>query len=449
LVNKETETEKKVSAAKNQRQVSLSILYQILEQQETLTTQFDQEFSKNKELTDLDKRFVRHLVKGTLQHYFYLSGVLNHFSKTPVKKMKPVIRCILLQATEELLFMETADYAAVSEALKLLEKRKLQGLKGFVNGVLRNIARNKETLENNLTPWEKSFVSETFYQQLAEWYGVEKRDQMLAFLKEEEKALTVSLMSKNATTLEEIETSFQKDCVDYQKVKQNVYEISNYQDLTALQAFQKGYFYVQDQTSYEAADTLVKALQSLSPTSTDSAHYLDLCAAPGGKTFVLYNGLSGAGNFLSCDLTQDKVNLIEENKKRLHFEKIQTLVHDATHFEPAWVHQFDAVIADVPCSGLGIIKEKPDILIHINQEENGRKDLLSIQEKIIENAVQYVKPQCYLLFSTCTLDPQENHANVEKILKKDANFHLLTEKTFLPGIDGKRGFFLSLFQKEL
>jgi len=459
----------------NPRNVSLSILEDIYVNQETLTDQFEEYFVRFSDLSDQDKRFIRFLVKGTLEHHFLLCGVLRIYSKTPIDKLKPVIRIILLQTLQEVLFMHTTDYAAVSEALKLVETRKLSGLKGFVNGILRTVCREKEQCLAKLKPYELASLPESLFQKIGKWIGKEKRKELIESLQTEEKTLSVSFLQSNISKAECIKSlEEEKVIVTENSLSEITFELEDFASITGLTAFQKGYLYVQDATSALAATILAKCVindlkNKENTQSTKPFKALDLCASPGGKSFVLYDQLLQNCDLLSCDLTQEKVARIDENKARLHFEEIQTRVQDATVFVPEFVHQFDIVIADVPCSGLGIIHEKPDILLHV--EEENRKDLLSIQEKILQNAIQYVRPGGYILFSTCTIDPAENLGNFEallkpetkltpvdfsaylpEIMKEDQTFQYTTARgylTLLPGRISKRGFFISILKKDI
>ena len=212
-------------------------------------------------------------------------------------------------------------------------------------------------------------------------------------------------------------------------------KISDYSKLGGIPEFEEGLFTVQDMSSIMAGE-----IADVRP----GMKVLDLCAAPGGKSLNIAdrmmsaeNKAPGQGTVTACDISEQKVRLIDENIARCGFQNIVTRVNDATVFVPDFENAFDTVIADVPCSGLGIIGRKPDIKYNMTPE--GQKELVALQRSILENAVRYVKQGGRLLFSTCTVNHAENEENVSFIERK--GFKCELQKQLLPGDNGADGFF--------
>ena len=164
--------------------------------------------------------------------------------------------------------------------------------------------------------------------------------------------------------------------------------------------------------------------------------------APGGKATQL---AERAGYVLACDLHENKIPVMRENADRLGLSNIDFLTADATEFNPDWESRWDVVLADVPCSGLGVIGHKPDIKLRLKKEDIG--ELVRLQRAILKNAVRYVKPGGYLVYSTCTVCRDENDRQVEWLLEKDAHWHLVKRRQLFPGSNSD-GFFMALLQKD-
>ena len=176
------------------------------------------------------------------------------------------------------------------------------------------------------------------------------------------------------------------------------------------------------------------------------SYIIDLCAAPGGKSLHLAEKLQGTGMVDARDVSWKKVDQIQENIDRIGLSNIQAKLKDATIFDPESVEAADVVIADVPCSGLGVISKKVDIKYKMSSEKI--KEIILLQRKILENAAKYVKKDGFLVYSTCTINREENQENVQWFLEQFPNYNCCFEKQILP-IDGKQdGFFISKLEKK-
>ena len=410
-----------------------------------------------------DKNLYRRLVTGTVERLLTLDYILNQFSKISVKKMKPVIRNILRMSLYQILYMEKIpDSAVCNEAVKLVEKRKLYPLKGFVNGVLRNILRNRESISFP-SPEEKLFSLSIRYS-MPEWiikrwlmqYGEEVTEGILKeFLKEKSGAVIRICGGWEDGRKKACLEALEKEGVHPEQgvFFPYAYRIRDFSGVESLTSFQEGKFFVQDESSMLPAE--------LSGVKKGD-FVIDLCAAPGGKTMHIADLLEGTGKVLACDLTEEKKALLEENKKRLGLENVQIFIHDARHFKEEWEERADVLIADLPCSGLGVIGKKCDIKYKTKEEDI--LALAKLQKEILKTAVRYVKKGGRLIFSTCTIAKEENEENVswmeenlplKRISIEDKLPELLKGKTgeqgciqVMPDETGTDGFFVAVFVKQ-
>ena len=348
--------------------------------------------------------FITRLYEGTIEKRLYLDFIIDGYSKTPVKKMKPIIMLLLEMAVYQLFFMDRVpDSAAINEAVKLAKKRGLTGLSGFVNGVLRNIARNKENIA--LPDKDKDLIKyleikystpRTVVEYLIKDYGNEVAETILEAF--EEKRPLVARATKNREELikkldaEGVRVS--TDTIFPESVR-----ILELDSLSYLESFENGDFVIQDESSQ-----FIGKIVSL----PKGARVLDLCAAPGGKS-LLFVEMEEVDEIISCDISESKTELIEDNVRRIGTDKIRTRVNDASLYNPDFVDGFDLVICDLPCSGLGVMGRKRDIKYNVT--EGKIRELAKLQRTILENAVRYVKKGGRLIYSTCTMTKAENEEN--------------------------------------
>ena len=411
-----------------------------------------------------DKAFMKRLAEGTTERRVTLDYVLDQFSGVPVRKMKPLIRVLMRMSVYQLLYMDSIpDSAVCNEAVKLAEKRKFRNLKGFVNGVLRSIARDKEKA---MLPFGKeapkkpdaAYLSVRYSMPLwivERWlkaYGADTAKVMLeSYLKERPTQIRCNT-AKIAP--EELKKRLEAEGVT---VRDSVYlpyafEISGYDYLEKITAFEEGLFQVQDISSM-----LVAACAA----PEKDAFCLDVCAAPGGKSMHLSDLLGDSGMVEARDLTEYKIGLIEDNIYRSGKANVRAKQWDATVFDPAMEEKADVVIADLPCSGLGVIGRKKDIKYRM--EEGSLEELAKLQREILTVVHRYVKQGGILVYSTCTVNPAENEENVRWFLEQfdfepvsldDTLCEELHGETtaqgylqLLPGIHKSDGFFISKFRR--
>ncbi len=409
-------------------------------------------------LSGQEKAFMKRLFEGTLERMIELDYLLDQFSKVKVAKMKPVIRTIMRMSVYQILYMDAVpDSAACNEAAKLAGKKGFSTLKGFVNGVLRNIVRNKEQLP--YPDREKDFeayLSVTYSMPMwivklwIKQLGKEKTETLLKGLLAEH-PVTIRLRHEVAAELEKA-LQGQGGTIEKQAYLPYAYRIAKTDDISQLPGYDEGAFVIQDVSSMLAIEAL-----GIKP----GMKILDICAAPGGKSMLAADKLAGIGEVEARDISEYKVALMQENFDRCGLQNVKAVCKDATQPDENWIGQADIVIADVPCSGLGVIGKKRDIKYKMNPD--AIRDIIALQEQILEKAVSYVKPGGLLLFSTCTINQDENEAHV-KLLQDKFNMTpmslnetlpeiLHTETTkqgylqLLPGIHDTDGFFISVLKK--
>lgn len=407
----------------NIREVSLEALLEILERKALSHLVISQALKKYQYLDKQDRAFFSRLTEGTLERLITLDYVLEQFSSVPVKKMKPVIRTILRMGAYQLLYMDSVpDSAACNESVRLAEKKGFRSLKGFVNGVLRGIAREKDRVsdETAMSLSVRYSTPEWIVEMWTACYGKETAERMLK-ASFEEKKITVRCNLNRAS---------KKDIIDMLKREQVTVEecsypsyalaLSDYDYLESLTAFTEGYISVQDISSMMAAEAA---------SVQENDRVLDVCAAPGGKSLHLAEKLKGTGLVEARDLTEYKTALIEENIARTRLENIRTRVWDAREFDGEWEQKADVVLADLPCSGLGVIGRKNDLKYRITEE--ACKELAVLQRQILNTVSRYVRPGGTLIYSTCTVNPGENQENV-KWLTENLPFETESLLPYLP-----------------
>lgn len=448
-----------MTKAINERELILGILLEITRDGEYAHIALRNTLSKYQYLEKRERAFITRVVEGTLEHMMEIDYIINQFSKVKVNKMKPVIRTILRSAVYQILYMDSVPNSAVcNEAVKLAAKKGFVNLKGFVNGVLRNIDRNVNDIQypkqDNmveylsikysmptwiLEKWKKSY----------DWETIERILQ--GFLQEKGTIIRCNL---NRISKEDLKKKLEAEGVT---VTQHPYleyalEISAYDYLGDLESFEDGDFQVQDLSSMLVAEIAA-------PKEGD--YVIDVCAAPGGKSLHIADKLHGTGHVEARDLTDYKVDLIWDNIERSQMKNVEAVRQDALVYDEDSKEKADIVIADLPCSGLGVIGKKADIKYKMTEET--QRELAKLQKNILQIVHRYVKPGGTLVYSTCTINEEENMENVRWFLQQNPEFEsvsvepVLCEELkksvkegclqLLPGIHESDGFFIAAFRK--
>lgn len=376
-----------------------------------------------------DKAFLKRVTEGTIERQMELDYYLNVFSSVPVNKMKPLIRCLLRLGVYQVLYMDNVpDSAVCNEACKLAAKRGFKNLKGFVNGVLRSISRNKDRLslpDEDREPVRYLSVKYSMPEWLVElWldeYGRKVTETLLEGL------LKIHPVSLRFRT--DLSDAGRKECVkriEEQGVKlmpngylpycfllgnmangnvANGHVVNGHTDnIRRLPGYEEGSFTVQDVSS---------ALAVEAAGLKEGDFVIDVCAAPGGKSIL---AAEKAGRVLARDVSEEKTALIRENAERMRADNIEIQMFDGTQTDGELMGRADVVLLDVPCSGLGVIGKKRDIKYRVTRE--GLKSLSCLQKQIVAASAGYVKPGGTLVYSTCTIHRAENEDMVRFITRE-------------------------------
>lgn len=384
----------------------------------------------------LDRResaFAARLTYGVLQNAALLDFYLGQYCAQPVEKLEPFVRDVLrLGACQILLMDRVPDSAAVSQAVEMVKSHRRQRAAGLVNAVLRKLSTNKERLPAIPAEDPSEYLSLRYSHprwlaaRLVELLGREEAEAFLAA--DNEAAPLVIQHNPLRCTMEELIQALKDVGAAFTPHPwlKGCGTISGGGDLEQMPAFQEGYFRVQD-----AAARL--SVLAAGPKAGDKV--LDVCAAPGGKSFAAAADMENRGEVIACDIHPHKLELIEKGAQRLGIGCMSTQLADGRENRPEWNGAFDVVLCDVPCSGLGVIRKKPEIRY---KDPEALRGLPSVQQAILENACRYVRPGGTLLYSTCTILPEENEGVTEAFLAAHPEF-IPEPFTLHPGWEASEG----------
>lgn len=420
-----------------------------------------------------EKAFFKRLVDGVTERRLQLDYILDQFSSLPARKMKPLIRCILRMGAYQILFMDgVPDSAACNEAVKLAKKRRFSQLSGFVNGVLRKLCAKKDAIiwpDREEEPVRFLSVRYSMPEWIVEsWvkeYGMERTQSMLAALLER-RPLTIRLSER----LSEEEKKALLEALRKAGCRVTPHPLLGYvlegaEGVASLPGFAEGAFTVQDAASMAVAECAgIRELVRLRKQEKEEKaglFVLDVCAAPGGKACQAAELLDGAGMVLARDLTEGKISYIRDNAARLRLPNLHAQIWDAQTPDETLLERADVVLADLPCSGLGVMGRKADIRYRVSPE--GLSEVAELQRRILSTVWKYVKPGGLLLYSTCTVNREENEDMAAWFLRQ---FPFEPQEPamalpascregepegcvrFLPGENGTDGFFIAVFRRK-
>ncbi len=422
------------------RELVLDILIEVNEKEQYSHLVIRDVLNKYQYLEKQERAFLTRLAEGTIEHMLEMDFIINSFSKVKVRKMKPLIRNLLRMSVYQLKYMDSIPDAAVcNEAVKLAKKRGFGQLRGFVNGVLRNIARDMEHLvlpDEKIEPVAylevKYSVPAWIVKQWIADYGFERAKKICeSFL--QEKPITIRTNLTKCTPAE-LQKKLMEEGVTVRPVNNLSYafEIEGFDYLMSLESFVQGLFYVQDISSMMVAEAA---------NPKEGNYIIDVCAAPGGKSSHLAEKMQGTGMVEARDLTEYKVSLIEENIERHGLTNMKAVMMDATCFEEASVEKADVLVCDLPCSGLGVMGKKTDIRYKMTEEKQSA--LVQLQREILDTVHSYVKKGGILVYSTCTIHKNENDGNVNWFINKYPEFELVSMEQMFPGENYHDGFFIA------
>ena len=420
----------------------------------------------NKQLNALDRGLITELVYGTVKYRARLDWLIRETVKK-AEKLEKGPRVLLRLSFYQLIFMDKIpSFAVTNEAVKLAKKYFHSGVASLINGVLRNYLRNPEKVilpdaqENSLEYLEIVYSHPRWM--LERWlkrYGWENT----AKLCEYNNAPADLWLRVNTIkcTRQELATKLKSEgCnVSFSSLAPEGILLKSSPPLATLPSFKEGLFTVQDESSMMVAHVV-------NPYSKQTV--LDVCAGPGGKTTHLAQLMKNQGEILACDVHRHRIRLIKENAERLGIDIIKTKLLDATRIDQELQQQFALVLVDAPCSGLGVLRRRPDLRWHKQPEEV--QQLAELQTQILASVYHLLAPRGRLIYSTCTIEPEENFEVIAKFLAEHTDMESFDltpylssvantaaekeelkkgRRQFLPFQDGMEGFFIAGLQKKI
>ncbi len=411
---------------KSAREVALIVLYRVENDGAypniLLKDMIDKDMSKQ------DRAFVTNLVYGVINRQITLDYIISQKSKLKLKKISKYILIILRMGIYQMLYMDKIPHnAAVNESVKLAKRYGHSASSGFVNGVLRNVSKSGFELPKDKN--EELSIKYSFPMWMCKkWvneFGYDFTNELMAsFLEEPSLVIRPNTLKIDTDTL----LNMLKDRGIDAAAKDGAIVCKGL-DVANDALYRDGFYTVQDIAAMQAAIIL-------SPKSDETV--IDMCSAPGGKTTHIAEIMQNRGKIYAFDVYEHKIELVRGNAKRLGIDIIEAALCDATQYNEKYSECADRVLCDVPCSGTGIIRRKPDI--KLNRTEND--SFYQIQSEILNNGARYLKHGGVLVYSTCSIEKEENEAVTGKFLDSNKEFEKLYEKTYYPNTDTTDGFYI-------
>lgn len=376
-----------------------------------------------------DRAFATALVCGVLERRITLDALIDKFI---TGRIKPKVRVLLRLGAYQVLYMDKVPVsAAVNETVELAKTVGQSYYGRMINAVLRRIAKDSDLPD---TPMLRYSVPQPLLSMWQKTYGADVTAAFLPYING--RAPLFFVPNALFVTPTQLQVILADEGVETTVLPEGVLTAEDGFDVENSPAFQKGYFHVQDLSCYLACAAL-----QVRPGQT----VLDVCAAPGGKSFTLAEMMGNTGNLIACDLHPHRVALISDGAVRLHLDCIEARVQDAT-VHTVDLPAADAILCDVPCSGFGILRRKPEIRY---KDLDSIKDLPGLQLSILQTAASYLKPGGRLVYSTCTLHKKENEKVVAQFLAQHRTFVLVSETTRFPCAQGSDGFYFAVLERQV
>lgn len=437
----------------NSRELAFKVLVDIESNNNYSNISINKHF-KNIDISNNERGLATEIIYGVVEKKIYLDYIIDKLSKIKVQKLSNYVKIFLRMGIYQIVFLDISDYASVNETVNLAKKYDKKS-SGFVNAILRNLIRNKDeilkidaenenmyySIKYSYSPWMiKTFIKD---------FGKEFTEDLLEA--NNEKPNLYIRVNTLKITREKLMKEFDKISIKSYKVNdiEEALRVENLKNIENNDLFKKGFFTIQDISSMIVGKVM---------NPNKNSRVLDLCSAPGGKTTHIATLMENTGEVVSRDIFDHKLKLIKNSVDRLGLTNVKIEKSDASIIDKNIIENFDYVLCDVPCSGLGIIKRKPEIKYKSKEEI---KDLPKLQYDILENASKYLKVGGVLIYSTCTILDSENISNVYKFLENNKNFELSKinevnvdlenqENGYLkiyPNIHNMDGFFIAKLKK--
>lgn len=449
------------------RKTCYEMLFEVFEKSGYANLVLKQRYRSENELSDLDKNFVTAMFYGVITYSFTLDHFIDRCAGKNSRKIDSNVRILLRMGAWQLLFSRSIPpFAAVNTSVDLAKLITNRGGVGMVNAVLRSIAENVDTIEseiNNAKFDVRYSLSKEISGLLIKWFGRPKAEKIAAsFLSQPETTARINRLRCSVSSLR-VRLEAEGVIVQDGRFASQALRIRlGSKSIESLEAFREGLFMIQDEAAMMASVIA-------DPHAKD--RILDMCSAPGGKSCHLAELSDNQAEIISMDIHEGRLALVRQNADRLGLSSIQIQVADALTLDqehPEWIGTFDTVVVDVPCSGLGLLRRKPDIRITASYDKIIA--LIPLQAEILRKTASFVRPGGSLVYCTCTINPDENDGQADQFLASDSRFvsesiadHLPKKLTadnprhiasaekgrllLLPDEDGCDGFFIAKMRR--
>ncbi|WP_455538450.1 16S rRNA (cytosine(967)-C(5))-methyltransferase RsmB [Terrisporobacter sp.] len=422
----------------NAREMAYKVLLDIEKNKNYSNMAINKHF-KDVKMSNQDRGLATEIIYGVIENKYYIDYMIDKLSKVKTNKMEIYVKILLRMGIYQIMFLNSiSDYAAVNESVNLAKKKNSK-VSGFINGILRNVIRQKEEIGKIKTKDDVDYLSIK--------YSYDKwmiRNWMIHFGKEfTEELLEVNSERPNIylrtntlkITRDELIKKLEEQNIKAYKVNvvEEAIKVEHLKDIENNKLYKEGLFTIQDISSMLVGKVMNPKENSL---------VLDVCSAPGGKTTHIATLMNNTGKVVSRDIYEHKLKLISASSKRLGLTNVGVEEFDGIKLDKDSISKFDYVLADVPCSGLGIIRRKPEIKY---KEKEEFRELPPIQKKILENASKYVKVGGTLIYSTCTIQDSENIDVVNEFLQKNKNFELAPIKEVNVDLDNQEKGYMKIY----
>lgn len=409
---------------KNSRQIAFETLYKIFYDDAYSNLALDKALS----FVQDGKAFITRMVYGVVERKLTLDSIIEKYCEKP----KPKVLVILRMGVYQLYFMDKVpSNAAINESVELAKNNGLGYYSKLINAVLHKIDENKIDIDEIEELSIKYSIPKHLISMWNKAYGDENVSQFLPYLNGYAPAFAIP----NTLFVDKDELLYELNCDGIEgEIISDVVMITSPFDLKKSRAFENGLFHIEDLSCYEA-------VKALGVKENDTV--LDICSAPGGKSFTVCEMMNNKGKVYSFDVHEHKIKLIRKSAERLGLTAIEAMLNDGAEYNEN-IPMADKIICDVPCSGFGIIRRKPEIRY---KDLDSIKSLPDIQYQILETSSKYLKKGGRLLYSTCTLNKRENEKVAEKLTFNKSEFKVIESKTIFPSQAGGDGFFYSIIER--
>ncbi len=395
-----------------------------------------------------DKSFLTEISYGAIRRKIQLDKWIDYLGKIPSKKQPPLLRLLLHIGLYQLLEMDRIpSFAAINTTVEIAKHSQLKKLAPMVNGFLRNV--NRCIVEGKSIPKSDDFIDcfsfnyslpKWISKDLISWYGINKAEEIgLALINNPSFDLRVNSLKVNRS---KVKSQFKEIGVKVSDIETCLHGISldaGYGSIKDLPGYKEGLWCVQDRSSQWVANLL---------SPREGEKILDACAAPGVKTTYIAELMGDKGEIWAVDRSSERLNMIKNNTQRLCINSVNITVGDSTELHktsPRWINYFQKILVDAPCSGLGTLSRNPDARWRITKSNINK--LIDLQKKILDSTSQLLKVKGKIIYSTCTLNPNENIVQIQKFLERHNNFRLVSQNQILPDMKNGDGFFGAVLER--